>query len=166
VSILTLLFLLTGTAYPIPGWWTRYGSHSLDVLKIAENIYHPPSSINYSTTHALSSVSYAESARVFARRGRGDIIAPPTAMSRPSTNGPVSLVDNNVRANWQSACATTRGRFSFAAVFLMLSRSFPSWSRSASRTYHVMHDVRSPQGSRSPDASNPQAKPRESSCGP
>ena len=173
VSILTLLFLLTGTAYPIPGWWTRsgYSSHSLDVLEIAGDIYrpeHPLSAINDSTTHALPPVGYGESGRVFARTSSGDIIVrSTTTMSRPSKSGPVSLVDNNVRSNCQSACATTRSRCSFAeAEFIMLSRSFPSWSRSAFRTYHVMHDARLPQGSRLRDASNPQAKPRESSCGP
>jgi len=99
VSILTLLFLLTGTAYPIPRRWTRYDSHSLDVLKIAGDIYRPEyplSTINNSTTHALPSVSYVESGRVFARTSSGDTIVPSTTMSRPSISGPVSLVDNTL----------------------------------------------------------------------
>jgi hypothetical protein len=102
VSILTLLFLLTGTVYPIHGWWTRHGSQSLGVLKIAGDIYragHPPSAINNSTSHPLAPVSYVEPCHVFARSTRdGEFTIPSTVMRRPSKSGPASLVDNSVRA--------------------------------------------------------------------
>jgi len=109
VSILTLLFLLTGTVYPVPGWWTRYGSHSLGVLKIAGDICragHLPSATNDSMLQPLAPVSHVGPGRVFARSTRnGDITTPPTMMRRPSTSGPASLVDNTVRANQSVAIA-------------------------------------------------------------
>ena len=93
VSILTLLFLLTGTVYPVHGWWT---SHSLGMLKIAEGIYHAG---HDSTFHPLPPVSYGEP--VFARStGNGDFSMPSAVMRRPSKSGPASLVDNSVRASW------------------------------------------------------------------
>src|SRR5579863_1464154 len=102
VSILTLLFLLTGTVCPIPGWWTRYGSDSFDVLKIAGDIYRvgqPPSAINESMARPLGPISYVEPRRVFALLARNGAITTPsiTTMRRPSTSGPVSIVDNTVR---------------------------------------------------------------------
>jgi hypothetical protein len=100
VSIFTLLFLLTGTVYPIPGWWTRYSSHSLGVLKIAGDICggHDLLTINDSMPQPLAPVSHV--GRVFARSTRnGGITTPPTMMRRPSTSGPASLVDNTVRVN-------------------------------------------------------------------
>ena len=116
VSILTLLFLLTGTVYPIHGWWTRYGSQSLSVLKIAGGIYrsgHPPSAINDTTSHPLAPISYVEPGHVFARSTRnGEFTIPSTVMRRPSKSGPASLVDNSVRAN-RSAWQRHRGRYSF-----------------------------------------------------
>ncbi len=102
-SILTLLFLLTGSIYPIHGWWTRYGSHSLGVLKIAGGIYrtgHLPPAINDSVSHPPVSVSYVEPCRVFAWSTKsGDFVMPSTVMRRPSTSGPAALVDNSVRAS-------------------------------------------------------------------
>lgn len=107
VSILTLLFLLTGTVYPTPTWWTRYGSHSLGVLKIAGDVYrseHLLSATNNSMLHPLESVSYVEPAHIFARlTSNGDITISSTVMRRPSTSGPASLVDNSVRANRSAA---------------------------------------------------------------
>ena len=106
VSILTLLFLLTGTVYPIPGWWTRYSSHSLGVLKIAGDICggHNLLAINDSMPQPLAPVSHV--GRVFARSTRnGGITTPPTMMRRPSTSGPASLVDNTVRVNRNVAVA-------------------------------------------------------------
>jgi hypothetical protein len=103
VSILTLLFLLTGTVYPIHGWWTRYRSDSLGVLKIAEGIYRAGHIPSESTPHPLVPVSYVEPDRVFARSTRnGDFAIPSTVMTRPSTSGPASLVDNSVRASWSA----------------------------------------------------------------
>ncbi|KAH9996156.1 hypothetical protein BJV74DRAFT_883753 [Russula compacta] len=100
VSILTLLFLLTGTVYPAPTWWTRYGTHSLGVLKIAGDVYrsgHLLSGTNHSTLHPLASVSYVEPTHVFARlTSTGDITISSTIMRRPSTSGPASLVDNTL----------------------------------------------------------------------
>ncbi|KAI0270828.1 hypothetical protein BGY98DRAFT_234132 [Russula aff. rugulosa BPL654] len=101
VSILTLLFLLTGSMYPIHGWWTRYGSESLGVLKGICRAGHSPSAINDSVSHPLVPVNYVEPSHVFARSTRsGDFIMPPTVMRRPSKSGPAFLVDNSVRASW------------------------------------------------------------------
>jgi hypothetical protein len=101
-SILTFLFLLTGTVYPIHGWWTRYGSHSLDVLKIAGDIYRagePSFTINDSIAEPLGTVSYVEPRRLFARFTENGGVTTPytTTMRRPSTSGPASLVDSTVR---------------------------------------------------------------------
>lgn len=101
VSILTLLFLLTGSMYPIHGWWTRYGSQSLGVLKGIYRGGHSPSAFNDTVSHPLAPVSHVEPCRVFARSTRsGDFIVPSTVMRRPSTSGPAFLVDNSVRASW------------------------------------------------------------------
>jgi hypothetical protein len=101
VSILTLLFLLTGSMYPIHGWWTRYGSQSLGVLKDICGAGHSPSAINDTLSHPLAPVSYVEPRRVFARSTKsGDFIIPSTMMRRPSTSGPAFLLDNSVRASW------------------------------------------------------------------
>jgi len=106
VSILTLLFLLTGSIYPIHGWWTHYGTHSLGVLKGIYHAGHPPSATNNSVSYPLAPVSYVEPCRVFARSTRsGDFVMPSTVMRRPSTNGPASLVDNSVRASWSAGGA-------------------------------------------------------------
>jgi hypothetical protein len=155
VSILTLLFLLTGTVYPIPGWWTRYGSHSLGVLKIAGDICHDghlPSAVNGSmVTQPLAPVSHVVPRRVFARtRTNGYITTAPAMMRRPSTSGPASLVDKTVRANWSVVVAHSL-MCSYPASNII---SFPCLSRSASQTHHVMRDVRSPLGSRWRDPSN------------
>jgi len=100
VSIVTLLFLLTGSMYPIHGWWTRYGSQSLGVLKGIYHTGHSPSAINDSMSYPLAPVSYVEPSRVFARSTRsGDFIMPSTVMRRPSTSGPAFLLDNSVRAS-------------------------------------------------------------------
>ena len=122
MSILTLLFLLTGTVYPIHGWWT---SHSIGVLKIAEGIYragHLPSAINDSTPHSLETVSYGEPGHVFARSTRnGEFFIPSAVMRRPSKSGPASLVDNYVRASW-----TVDRAGSFVGITPPnMSRSFP-----------------------------------------
>lgn len=144
VSILTLLFLLTGTVYPIHGWWT---SHSLGVLKIAEGIYragHVPSAINDSTSHPLEPVSYGEPGRVFTRSTRnGGLTVPSTVMRRPSKSGPASLVDNSVRASWSASGCSFVG----ITPLLISPRSFPCLSRSAYRTHHVTLDARSLLGS-------------------
>jgi hypothetical protein len=168
VSILTLLFLLTGTVYPIHGWWTRYGSQSLGVLKIAGGIYrtgHPPSAMN---EYPLAPISYVEPGHIFARSTRnGEFTIPSTVMRRPSKSGPASLVDNSVRANW-SAGGRCRGRCSFFRrnfVSNIAPRSFPCLSRSAYLTHHVMRDVRSHPGSRSRDASSPREGSHVLSCG-
>jgi hypothetical protein len=100
VSILTLLFLLTGSMYPIHGWWMRYGSESLGVLKGICRAGHSPSAVNDSVSYPLVPVSYVEPSRVFARSTRsGDLIVPSTVMRRPSASGPAFLVDNSVRAS-------------------------------------------------------------------
>ncbi|KAI9455301.1 hypothetical protein F5148DRAFT_1288292 [Russula earlei] len=102
VSMLTLLFLLTGTVYPVPGWSTRYGSRPLSILRVSGtgDFYragHPPSATNDSTPHPLAPVSYAEPYRILSRlTGSGNVIALSTTMRRPSTTGPASLVDNNL----------------------------------------------------------------------
>jgi len=97
VSILTLLFLLTGSMYPIHGWWTRYGSQSLGVFKDICRSGHPPSAINDTVSHFLAPISYVEPCRVFARSTRsGDFILPSTVMRRPSSSGPAFLVDNSL----------------------------------------------------------------------
>lgn len=113
VSILTLLFLLTGSMYPVYGWRTRYHSQSLGVLKgICQ---HSPSAINDTVSHPLAPVSYVEPyrVRVLARSTRNrHFIMPPTVMSRPSPSGPAFLVDNSVRGSW-SRCG---GHCSFAGA--------------------------------------------------
>ena len=100
VSILTLMFLLTGSMYPIHGWWTHYGSQSLGVLKGICRAGHSPSAIHDTVSRPLAPINYVEPSRVFARSTSGDFIMPSTAMRRPSTSGPAFLVDNSVRASW------------------------------------------------------------------
>lgn len=165
VSILTLLFLLTGSMYPVHGWWTRYGSDSLGVLKGICRAGHPPSAINDSVSHPLVPVSYVEPSRVFARSTRsGDLALPSSVMRRPSTSGPAFLVDNSVRASWSPGGAAV-SLVGAIILLLMLSRSFPCSSRSASPTYHVMHDVPSLLAFRRRDISN-REKSLEFNCGP
>lgn len=131
VSILTLLFLLTGTVYPIPGWWTRYGSHSLGVLKMAGDICrdgHLPSAINNDTmSQPLVPVSHVGPRRVFARStSNGDIaIMGPTIMRRPSTSGPASLVDKTVRVDRSVAVAHSLTLYVISLLMLSAFRARP-----------------------------------------
>lgn len=133
VSTLTLLFLLTGSMYPIHGWWSRYSPESLGVLKGICRAAHPPSAINDSVSHSLVPVSYVEPSRVFARSPRsGDLIIPSSVMSRPSTSGPAFLVDNSVRPSCSpvGAAVAVAHFVGVNILLLILSRSFPCLSRS------------------------------------
>jgi len=101
VSILTLLFLLTGTIHPMPSWWTSYDSHPLGVLEFAGDTCrsgHPPSTTNDSASHHhLPPIRYAEPGRIVARlTSGGDTTAPSVVMRRPSRSGPASLVDSTL----------------------------------------------------------------------
>jgi hypothetical protein len=166
VSILTLLFLLTGSMYPINGWWTRYGSESLGVLKGICRAGHSPSAINDSVSHPLVPVNYVEPSHVFARSTRsGDFIMPPTVMRRPSKSGPAFLVDNSVRASWSAQEAPQCHWLTAKILLLIFSRSFPCSFRSASPTYHVMRDAPSLLVFRRRDTSNPRERSHEFNCG-
>ena len=168
VSILTLLFLLTGSMYPIHGWWSRYGSESLGVLKGICRAGHSPSAIDDSVSYPLAPVSYVEPSRVFARSTRsGNFIVPSTVMRRPSTSGPAFLVDNSVRASWSpgGTAVSLVGAQRNPASNIISHCSFPCSSRSASPTYHVMRDVLSLLAFRRRDTSNPQERSYEFNCG-
>jgi hypothetical protein len=145
VSILTLLYLLTGTVYPAANPWMRFSSHSLGVLKAVKGIYLPgllPSVIHDTASHPLVQVSYVVPGRVFAQVTKsGDIAMPsPASMRRPSTSGAASLVDSTVRVT-EYICRH-RGSCSFRWNSISaLSHRLLCWFKFVSQQRHVMRNV-------------------------